>query len=331
MGIDTLHIVAIVPPQPILSTLMMVADRLQKVSPSSRRTLLPHLCLTAVYDHVEGIDAWKSELRNLLSVFRPFTIEASKPVRMSHGLLPDNFSLPVPTTTELEAISRAAVTVTRRHFPDLEESGLRSLVDHIYLVENIPEYSRHFVVREAMKVWSPQSFAVDRIQILDVDGPLYESETILLNGVPRDVGIRSIRLNENERWIMAMLHALGRFVESKLKYQKMLFFVDYEELNQRNRFEYSSFEHGPWSGLLEANTRDLENLGLLEYRGYTVSLTNLGNTLGAKAYSELSRVERDAIMRCVMKHGSKSTREIQTYVHYTYPDLHVLGRAYPDD
>lgn len=331
MGTDILHIVAIVPPQPILSTLMVVADRLQRVSPSSRKTVLPHLCLTAVYDHADRIDSWKRELRTVLSLFRPFTIEVTKPVRLSNGRLPDNFSLPVPTTTELEAISRAAVGVTRRHFPDLEESGLRSMVDHIYLIENIPEGPRHFVVREAMKIWSPRSFVVDRLQILDVDGALFESEEVPLNGVAADTKTPAIKLEEDQQWILAMLHALGGYVESKLKYQKMLFLVDYEELNKKNRFEYAPYTHGPWSGLLEAKTRQLQEAGLFRYHGHACALTEFGQKVAAEAFSSLPNGLREKISRCVAKYGGKSTTELQTYVHFQYPELHVLGTSYPDD
>ena len=331
MARSTLHIVAVVPPSSVLSILMGIADRLHIISPSSHKTLLPHLCLTAVYDHEEQVDVWKAELHTVLSLFRPFTIEVGKAIRMSNGPLPDNFSLPVPTTAELEAISRAIASITHRHFPELDENGLRSMTDHIYLIEKIPDGPRHFVVKEATKLWSPRSFEVDSIRILDVDGYCIKTETIPLAGAQAfDYSIID-KLGEDQQWILAMLHALGGYVESKLKYQKMLFLVDYEGMNKRNRFNYAPYTHGPWSGDLERETRQLQTHGLFRYADHACTLTETGQEIAAEIFTRLPPLLRDKIAKCVKKYGNRSTTEIQTYVHYTYPELHALGSAYLDD
>src|SRR5437867_5472040 len=160
MAGSTLFTVCIIPPASIFPVLRIYSDRLALISPVMTIPAMPHLTLTGVHLDPEDpqVKEWINDLTETMKKCESFKLEFGRQMRMSGGRLPDNFSLSVPPDPTLLELTDLIIDITHKHFPSLDKRGLRSLTDHVCLVEHIPDQYRSTVAREAQKSWIPISF-----------------------------------------------------------------------------------------------------------------------------------------------------------------------------
>ncbi|MGI0013660.1 MAG: 2'-5' RNA ligase family protein [Nitrososphaera sp.] len=325
--------VCIIPPPETFPHIRIYSDRLALISPIISIAEMPHIALTGIEIATDdpGIAGWLSALKMAMADFKSFKLELGKQIRMSGGRLPDNFSLSVPTSSDLLQLTERVIDVTHSHFPKLEKKSLWSLTDHVCLVEHIPDQYRFQVAREAEKLWKPLSFQVDRVWIVKKEGNQNTMQPIdFPNRVPDGRLHGLIPDDYKTRWLFANVFAHQGTMD-KITMQKLLFLVCYEGGGGRTIWNFQAYLYGPYSWELQNAADAATASGLAGWHNDTFFLTELGANVAAMCYTDLDDQDRASIAWCMKKHGDKTTAQLLNYVHGEYPDWHRDERNYPDD
>lgn len=159
-----------------------------------------------------------------------------------------------------------------------------------------------------------------------------------LKGVSVEVEEKSKSLTNKEKWILALLHALGGEVRGTTRLQKLFFLLKKETgIVEREFFEFTPMHFGPYSADLMQDVKGLQKIGFITISEEvfepkelsedwiirrTYELTFKGEKEGREAYNDLPEAAKQALISLRQYKKMLLTKLLQ-YVHSKYPQYCV--------
>ena len=127
-----------------------------------------------------------------------------------------------------------------------------------------------------------------------------------------------------EKWILALLHALGK-IKGSTKLVKLLFLLGKEGKELRPFYGFNWYKYGPYSNEIIRDARELENLGLIkiEEEIFEVTAQDLEDYKIRFSY-DLTEVGREIAQSIFEELPEEAKRAILSLRKYNRAPLHVL-------
>jgi uncharacterized protein YwgA len=164
----------------------------------------------------------------------------------------------------------------------------------------------------------------------------------MLKQLEETVEERPKTLSQREKWILALLHALGGKIKGSTRLQKLLFLLKQEFDVVGDRFyEFRALHFGPFSAEIIEDVRGLERAGLIDIeievfepeelfedgvtrRTYKLSIG--GEKIAFETFNKLPDKTKRALLS-LRRFNEMALKELIGYVYSKYPEYGAKGDA----
>ncbi|MDI6847011.1 MAG: winged helix-turn-helix transcriptional regulator [Candidatus Bathyarchaeia archaeon] len=210
-----------------------------------------------------------------------------------------------------------------QHITELQREVKGSLSTIEARVEELIEHG--LITAEEMEEWPFRRVLKLTERGLQMARFLDRLRNILREGLP----------NRREKWILALLHALGR-IKGSTKLVKLLFLLGAEGKSLKPFYEFNLYKYGPYSNEIIRDARELENLGLIKIEEeifevaaqdledykirFSYDLTEIGREIAQSIFEELPEETKRAILS-LRKYNRAPLDMLLQYVYSKYQTI----------